>query len=307
MPMMKNLSFLTIIVSLIAITSCKSKKSNEKSILGYGVPPGTIEIAHNLYLDETEISNFSYLEYLWWTARVYKNKDGIYKKALPDTGAWSRLGKYYEHKATLYLRHPVSRNFPVTGITYQQALDFCKWRSDRVMEFILIREGFMDHVPSPHKDSVFTIEKYFTGEYKLKRKSEYDHYPCYTLPDSATFMRSIHFADSLNTANNKSANKKCYTSDPLQLRYLETIADKNDTIPFGKQPTVDLGDCYRNKKPLIIHLCGNVRELTADPKFSFGGSFKDSRSCKLFLPVDSTNAYTGFRCVCSWKKWEGSK
>ena len=65
----------------------------------------------------------------------------VYKSALPDTLVWrSKLGdnkKYVDY----YLRHPAYRNYPVVGVYWLQANDFCKWRTDRVNEYILIREG----------------------------------------------------------------------------------------------------------------------------------------------------------------------
>ena len=40
----------------------------------------------SFYLDETEVSNTDYLEYLYWLKRVYgQSYPEVYTKALPDT------------------------------------------------------------------------------------------------------------------------------------------------------------------------------------------------------------------------------
>jgi sulfatase modifying factor 1 len=127
----------------------------------------------SFYIDETEVSNFSYLEYLWWTGRVFgPTWPDIYYKALPDTLVWREKLAYNEPYVEYYLRHPAYRDYPVVGINWLQANDFCAWRTDRVNEFILIREGLVDHVPSPSDQDYFSTEAYLAGKWQgqLKQK-----------------------------------------------------------------------------------------------------------------------------------------
>jgi gliding motility-associated lipoprotein GldJ len=127
----------------------------------------------SFYMDETEVSNFSYLEYLWWTSRVFgPTFPDIYYKALPDTLVWREKLAYNEPYVEYYLRHPAYRDYPVVGINWLQANDFCAWRTDRVNEFILIREGLIDHVPNPSDQDYFSTEAYLSGKWQgqLKQK-----------------------------------------------------------------------------------------------------------------------------------------
>jgi hypothetical protein len=39
-------------------------------------------------MDETEITNYNWCEYLYWINRTYTDFPMIYKKALPDTLSW---------------------------------------------------------------------------------------------------------------------------------------------------------------------------------------------------------------------------
>ena len=42
----------------------------------------------SFYMDETEVRNLDYLEYLYWLNRVYVDFPQVYTKALPDTLVW---------------------------------------------------------------------------------------------------------------------------------------------------------------------------------------------------------------------------
>lgn len=127
----------------------------------------------SFYLDETEVTNFSYLEYLYWTSRVFgPTYPEVFYKALPDTLVWREKMAYNEPYVDYYLRHPAYRDYPVVGVNWLQANDFCTWRTDRVNEFILIREGLLDHVPNASDQDYFSTESYMAKKWQgqLKQK-----------------------------------------------------------------------------------------------------------------------------------------
>ncbi|MFK5983257.1 MAG: gliding motility lipoprotein GldJ [Flavobacteriaceae bacterium] len=100
----------------------------------------------SFYMDETEVTNLMYSEYLFWIKQVFPPTDdnykNIYNGAVPDTLVWrNRLG-YNEVMTNNYLRHPAYADYPVVGVSWIQAVEFGKWRSDRVNEMILEQEGF---------------------------------------------------------------------------------------------------------------------------------------------------------------------
>ncbi|MEN9303641.1 MAG: hypothetical protein RL264_2070 [Bacteroidota bacterium] len=98
----------------------------------------------SFYMDRTEVTNLHWLEYMYWMKRVYyKTYPHVYKKCLPDTLSWRTALGYREKYVEYYLRHPSYRDYPVVGVSWLQANDFCKWRTDRVNEFILVREGIL--------------------------------------------------------------------------------------------------------------------------------------------------------------------
>ncbi len=118
----------------------------------------------SFYMDETEVTNFSYLEYLYWTGRVFgTDYPEVYYKALPDTLVWREKMAFNEPYVEYYLRHPSYRDYPVVGVSWLQANDFCTWRTDRVNEFILIREGLYTHKPVNTSSDYFSTETYLGG------------------------------------------------------------------------------------------------------------------------------------------------
>ncbi|NER15000.1 gliding motility lipoprotein GldJ [Leptobacterium flavescens] len=108
----------------------------------------TQQHVQSFYMDETEVTNVMYLEYLDYLKKVYPPENprykNIYNGALPDTLVWrNRLG-YNEVMTNNYLRHPAYAEYPVVGVNWVQAVQFSEWRTDRVNEAVLEREGYIE-------------------------------------------------------------------------------------------------------------------------------------------------------------------
>jgi gliding motility-associated lipoprotein GldJ len=119
----------------------------------------------SFYMDETEITNYNWCEYLYWINRTYTDFPMIYKKALPDTLSWREKMGNNEMHVEYYLRHPAYRDYPVVGVSWNQANDFAAWRTDRVNEYILIREGVLTMNPNQQNEP-FTTDSYLAGQYE---------------------------------------------------------------------------------------------------------------------------------------------
>lgn len=119
----------------------------------------------SFYMDETEVTNAMYLEYLDWIKRYYPpsedNYKAIYNGALPDTLVWrNRLG-YNEVMTENYLRHPAYGEYPVVGVSWIQAVEFSNWRTDRVNELNLDKNGYRDiNQTEIDPDNAFNTNRY---------------------------------------------------------------------------------------------------------------------------------------------------
>ncbi len=140
----------------------------------------------SFYMDETEVTNEMYAEYLYWVKTVFppteEKYNQIYDGALPDTLVWrNRLG-YNETMTNNYLRHPAYGQYPVVGVNWIQAAEFAKWRTDRVNEQILEREGYIKKkasITDISADKNFSTETYlaaptqtFGGDEKIVLKGK---------------------------------------------------------------------------------------------------------------------------------------
>jgi len=120
----------------------------------------------SFFMDETEIRNVDYLEYLHWTNRIYGDVlPEKYRNALPDTLVWRDPLAYNEPYVENYLRHPAFKDYPVVGVSWVQASEYARWRTDRVNEMILVREGYLEYnFDEQTVDNHFTTDRYLAGQ-----------------------------------------------------------------------------------------------------------------------------------------------
>ena len=147
----------------------------------------------SFYMDETEVKNLDYLEYLYWLSRIYGiDYPGVYRKALPDTLVWRDKLAYNEPLVEYYFRHPSYRNYPVVGVSWNQAVDYCTWRTDRVNELLLIKTGVLSMDPAQKNENNFNTESYLAGQYEgLVNK------PLADLNPNGTGTRKVKMEDGL--------------------------------------------------------------------------------------------------------------
>jgi len=138
---------------------------DEDVMYDYTNVPHKVTIA-SFYMDECEISNIDYLEYLNWLRRVFVNNnvgfDGVYKRALPDENCWRNPAAFMEDMVENYFRSPAYRYYPVVGVSWIQATQYAEWRTDRVNEKILADLRYIEWNPDPSPEGHFTTDAYLT-------------------------------------------------------------------------------------------------------------------------------------------------
>ena len=139
----------------------------------------TQQYVRSFFMDETEVTNVMYREYLFWLKKRFYKSDSeeirnIYFAALPDTLVWRNPLGFNEDMVNNYLRHPAFNNHPVVGVSWVQAQNFSKWRTNRVNEKLLIDKGYLNEeaLNEQYNDSS-NIYGFNTLTYLVSPKSAY--------------------------------------------------------------------------------------------------------------------------------------
>ncbi len=122
---------------------------------------------NSFYMDETEVANIDYREYLYWLDRVYgESYPEVVKNASPDELVWRDELSYNEPLVENYFRHPSYDEYPVVGVTWIQANDYCYWRTNRVNEMILNKKGILNTNPEQKDEDSFDTGAYLAEQYQ---------------------------------------------------------------------------------------------------------------------------------------------
>jgi formylglycine-generating enzyme required for sulfatase activity len=235
-------------------------------------PPGTVRISDTLFADETEVSNFSWLQFEHWTKVKYGTFSKEHLEVLPDTLVWQMPKSSNEPYVKYYYRHPAYRDYPVVGVSYEQALMFCKWRSERVKEYCRLAGKYQD----------------YEFVYRLPSAEEWE---------SLTFNGQFEFS-------NQGKDEKGFMKMNVKRETLKKFTDDKVYDSGGVDVTAPV---YAYKKNIfgIYNLIGNVAEMTQEKGICKGGGWINSmEECRVGKKqsYDSPLAWLGFRCLCIVRK-----
>ena len=148
----------------------------------------------SFYMDETEVKNIDYREYLYWLNRTFGNDyPEIVKAAEPDQQVWRDELAYNEPYVEYYFTHPAYDDYPVVGVDWEQAMDYCGWRTDRVNEMIMVREGFLELNPNQVNADNFNTDSYLAGQYEGVEGKK----PMKNLDPNGEEYRQVEFSDGV--------------------------------------------------------------------------------------------------------------
>lgn len=116
----------------------------------------------SFFMDKYEVTNIAWREYLEWNKFVFGHtKPELITSLLPDTTVWREEMAYNDPFIKYYFRHPAYSFYPVVGVSWEQAMAYCQWRTDRVNEHILVSQKFIQLPPynKLHANSFMTEEE----------------------------------------------------------------------------------------------------------------------------------------------------
>lgn len=261
-------------ITAIIVLAMGSMFATAQTAVDYAeVLPGVVKVNEYLYYDQTEVSNADWLEYLQWLEQRTEGKaSSAYLSALPDTAVWNIGEASGAPYVRYYLRHPAYAAYPVVGVTWQQATEYCAWRTERVRRQI------------EASDKAGDAPMYFA--YRLPTQEEFE-----SMYDNATKL-----PDRVG-AEGKRKQRGSY-------RYTMKREAEDGTIASGTgsdnaDVTAPVQSIWPNDFG-VHNVRGNVAEWLSTPNTYAGGSWKDSFDEEVKRPAQSNapSAAIGFRCAC---------
>lgn len=171
--------WLAIIALLIVLTSHKTYR-NRKCI----IPAGMVEVKGEgnipgFLISANPVTNLEYNIYQNWLSRVYMSYPDMYKNSLIN--ATDSVILWNDPAVSSTLGHPAFGAYPVVGASWYQAMDYCRWKNDRINESIVLETIGLDYSNEVSKNIMdennFNTETYLAGQYyfpksKNKRKKK---------------------------------------------------------------------------------------------------------------------------------------
>lgn len=261
--MMKKIFFLVGFTILVFTSRAQDKVLKEHKQKGK-FPPGTVWLRDSLCIDQTEVRNLDYLEFVHWTQKHDQQKEAsIY----PDTTVWTGLSEIVMPK--YYFQHPAYKDYPVVGISYEQAVAFCKWRTERVKDFIALSgQSIQERLG---------VRDFY---YRLPTKEEWEYAALAGL--NPTFPYGQAIINKKNIPNVFVAETKT----------LYASSASTETVPVKYQ--------FPNGFNLY-NMIGNVAEMIQEKGLAKGGSFDhtlEQAAISKNITYTKPMEWLGFRCVC---------
>ncbi|MFZ6013247.1 MAG: formylglycine-generating enzyme family protein [Bacteroidota bacterium] len=279
-------------------------------------PPNCRWLYDNLFMDETEMANIHWLEFIHFAKK--DSAEEVFLSLLPDTTVWRNYDSTGQRKKE-YLRHPAYRNHPVVGVTPEQAQAYCRWRTNAINRKLIHEKG--GKTSSPQYLFLFRLPSEKEWEFAALGGLDISQYP-------------YGFTDYLVSPTLKNEPKTYYRQLALgtSLSYKAFKDIFNNYLRNGKEPFFNIvkdfptGTRYTAMQPMPIseidseksppgnsrpnslgirNMIGNVAEMVAEPGIAKGGSWahnlEDSRILNRQY-YQKPAAWLGFRCVCEVKR-----
>jgi sulfatase modifying factor 1 len=162
----------------------------------------------SFFMDEAEVTNSEYFLYVQYMKDVFPPTEEkykhIYNSVLPDTLVWRKSLGNTDILTENYFRHPAYADYPVVGVTWLQANEYCKWRTNAVNLKKLIDEGHIKNIfESDSTRNFFDTDRFLNDADKLFEG------------DTTIYKRGIRTRNSRNSGKNSFQGRKIRQADGI--------------------------------------------------------------------------------------------
>lgn len=271
---------------------------------------------NSFYMDKHEIRNVDWREYIAWLTAVYaKVAPEKIEQARPDVNAWREGMGDNEPFMVDYFTHPSYDQYPVVCISWEQAAAYCKWRTDRVNELILVKAGV---ISSPDfnaiaafttledvENAVFSSERFFSRSNQYQSRTYTGMFVSFRLPSEEEWEYAAYARRPTDPATKVYA----YPWNPLPIDKLTTVQRAQLKAHYNRSnESGSRVDVFSRTVPVthnaandfgLYNMAGNVNEWVYD-QFTTRGNLNRIDSVDVldtFLPeyhrIPNARVYKG--------------
>lgn len=297
------------------------------------IPPGSFHMGQNdqdvpysqialrrqitisgFFMDETEVTNNEYRQFVLGPGADETNAlqeqgardtiDPMYAEIImPDTTVWTRDFTYAYNEPMMenYFWHPAFDNYPVVGVNWYAAEQFCKWRTKHLNDYRMEKE--LAPMPS------FRLPTEAEWEYAARGGLEHKLYPWegpYLRNSKGCFLANFKpgRGDYIADAWSRTAPADAYFPNDYGLYNMPgNVAEwcQDDFEETAYQYAHDQDPVFYDRRFTEddrLPSGAKIRKVTR------GGSWKDigyflSCGTRTFEYADTAKSFIGFRCVVS--------